>query len=85
MMESGPSGLASTSVSSVLSTLNAIPACTPTLCVAVRAGKHPYFVVKVLYSVLSLILHMFPDNSSKTNFCEMYYSKRDTSQYFFCC
>ena len=51
MMESGPSGLASTSVSSVLSTVNAIPACTPTLCVADRAGKCPYFVVKVLYSI----------------------------------
>lgn len=81
MVESGPSGLANTSVSSVLSTVNAIPAHTPTSCVTVRAGKCPYFVAKVLYSLLSLILHMFTLNSSKTNFREMHLkSKRDTSR-----
>ena len=72
MVESGPSGLISTSVASVLSAVNSIPAPTPTSCAAARAGKCPYFVVKVLYSVLSFFLHMFTVNSSKTRFHEMH-------------
>ena len=48
MVETGPSGLASTSVATVLSGANAIPAHTPTSCAAARAGKCPYFVVKKL-------------------------------------
>ena len=46
--------------------------CVPTSCAAARAGKCPYFVVKMLYSVLSLFLHMVTVNSSKTNFPEMH-------------
>ena len=65
--------LPSTSAASVLSAVNSIPpARTPTSCAAARAGKCPYFVVKMLYSVLSLFLHMFTVNSSKTNFPEMH-------------
>ena len=68
--------LASTSVANVLSAVNAIPpARTPTSCAAARAGKCLYFVVKMLYSVLSLFLHMFTVNSSKTNFSEMHKTK----------
>ena len=69
MVQSGPSGLASTSV---LSAANAIPARTPTSCVSAIAGKCPYFVMKVLYSVLSLFLHLFTVDSSKTKFREMH-------------
>jgi len=72
MVESGQS-LTSSSVPTVLSAANAIPpARTPTSCAAARAGKCPYFVVRMLYSVLSLFLHMFTVNSSKTNFPEMH-------------
>ena len=64
-------------MATVLSAVNAIPpARTPTSCAAARAGKCPYFVVKMLYSVLSLILHMFTVNSSKINFLRCIKPKR---------
>ena len=54
MVESGHS-LASTSVTTVLSAVNAIPpAHTPTSCAPARAGRCPYFVVNLLHSVVSL-------------------------------
>lgn len=72
MVESGQS-LTSTSVATVLNTVNAIPpARTPTSCAAARAGKCAYFLVQMLYSVLSLYLRMFTLNCPKTNFPEMH-------------
>ena len=51
-VESGQS-LASTSVTTVLSAANAIPpARTLTSCAPARAGRCPYFVVKMLHSCL---------------------------------
>ena len=65
--------LASTSVTTVLSAANAIPpARTPTSFAPARAGRCPYFVVKMLHWVVSLFLDMFTVNSFKNNFPDIY-------------